>query len=210
MHGLFLRRGQLMAKRKKASTRASKAAGGVPATSSPVLTWQHFWAFVGYFAAVASVIAIAFGIGSHWGAKREARREFKTFTEYLQALKEGVRIVTFSSTPGSIHAGETVTLSLGIRNESPYDCELWVGASAITPSGPEIHNVQEDRRVQLPSAGLTKVRRELTIPPKAKVGKYTLRVNLWFGKVGDPDQSERICNATLGEYIIVQAALSSQ
>ena len=198
-----------MAKRKEASTRASRAAGAVAGTRSPILTWQHFWAFVGYFAAVTSVIAIAFGIGSHWGARREARREFKSFTEYLQALKEGVRIVTLSSAPDTIRAGQAVTLSLGIRNESPYDCELWIGASAIGPSTPEIHSVEEDRRVQLPSAGLTNVNRQLTFPPSAQQGRYNLRVNLWFGKVGDPDQSERICNATLFECITVRAPLTS-
>ena len=117
--------------------------------------------------------------------------------------------LTLSSAPDTIRAGQAVTLSLGIRNESPYDCELWIGASAIGPSTPEIHSVEEDRRVQLPSAGLTNVNRQLTFPPSAQQGRYNLRVNLWFGKVGDPDQSERICNATLFECITVRAPLTS-
>ena len=51
--------------------------------------------------------------------------------------------------------GETCEISIRIANETPYECDLWVGASATGKDGKEFWNTRQDRLVTITPDGIT-------------------------------------------------------
>ncbi len=185
-----------MAKTKRRTSRTRVKRSDTP--------WRKFWIAFGYFSAVVGVAAMVFGVGSYWGDRKARKKEFKTFAEYLHTLREGVRISEISCGEKELRLGQRLQISLKITNATPYDCELWIGADAIHSSGLRVWNVDEDRRVQVPARGLALAERSLTFPVDAELGSYDLAVVVWYGKVGDPTQSERISRADIADCITVR------
>jgi len=81
---------------------------------------------------------------------------------------------------------------------------LWVGTSAVDSHGNEIWNTTQDSLVSISALGVTSIQRFLTFPINASHDIYDIHVNLWFGKLSDPTQSERISSAPIQKQLIIQ------
>ena len=160
--------------------------------------YLELFRFVGTIISIAVVI---FGVGQYFGVKSAKKQEFKSFIEYIEQIRDGIRIENVSCQPKKLFVGETCEISIRIANETPYECDLWVGASAIGKDGKEFWNTRQDRLVTITPEGITLVKRFLTFPIGAKNGIYDLQVNLWYGRKSDPTQSERVSSAALRERI---------
>ena len=157
--------------------------------------WSHFIRIITIFAGILSFIVIGFGIGRSWGLKEAKLEEFKPFVEYLAILKRSVNLIDISLEKETLSPGDTCAITIRIQNDSPYEYNLWVGASAIGPDGSEYWNVREDEVVTLVISGPTKFKRYLTLPNSLPIGNYDIHINLWYGKVSDPKQSVLLARA---------------
>ena len=164
---------------------------------------QKFWMYIGYISGVLAIVVFSFQIGHHFGFQNAKKQEFKHFSEYLNQIKDGINLVNVSCNPKELRPGETFEIKLTIDNKSPYECDLWIGASATDTQGKEIWNRNQDRMVTITSNGITSVKRYLTFPPDVIEGDYDIQVNIWYGKKGDPSQSELISSAALRGQISI-------
>lgn len=170
---------------------------------------QKFWMYIGYTSGALAIVVFLFQIGHHFGFRDAKKQEFKHFSEYLNQIKDGVNFVNVTCNPKTLRPGETLEIKLKIDNKSPYECDLWIGASAIDTQGKEIWNRKQDRTVTITSNGITSAKRYLSFPLDAQRGDYDIQVNIWYGKKGDPSQSELISSAALRGQISIKPQKSS-
>ena len=170
---------------------------------------QKFWMYIGYISGVLAIVVFSFQIGHHFGFRNAKKQEFKHFSEYLNQIKDSVNLVNVTCDPKKLRHGNTFEIKLKIDNKSPYECDLWVGATAIDTQGREIWNRKQDKIVTITSNGITSVKRYLTFPPDAQEGDYDIQINIWYGKKGDPSQSELISSAALRGQISIKPHKSS-
>ena len=157
--------------------------------------WSHFIYIIMILAGILTIISIGIGIGRFLGFKEAKQEEFKSFIEYLAILKRSVNLVDISLEKETLSPGDTCAITVKIQNDSPYEYDLWVGASAIGPDGSEHWNVREDEVATLVASGIIKFKRYLTLPNSLPTGNYDIYINLWHGKVSDPKQSELVARA---------------
>ena len=165
--------------------------------------------YIGYISGVLAIVAFSFQIGHHFGFRNAKKQEFKHFSEYLNQIKDSVNLVNVTCDPKKLRHGDTFEIKLKIDNKSPYECDLWVGATAIDTQGREIWNRKQDKIVTITSNGITSVKRYLTFPQDAHEGDYDIQINIWYGKKGDPSQSELISSAALRGQISIKPHKSS-
>jgi len=167
---------------------------------------KGFWVILGYLGTVLGISVVVFEVGQYFGYRAAREQEFKAFVEYLDQIKGGIRIANVYCTQNRIEPGGTCELGLTVVNETPYECDLWVGASAVDSTGREIWNRSEDRLVTITASGVTSIKRFLTFPDDAPSGIYDIQVNLWYGKRGDPAQSEQVSSASIRKQLTVETA----
>jgi len=158
---------------------------------------------MGYIAASLGIAVVVFQVGEHFGARLARKQEFKDFVEYLDQIKSGVRIAGLSCNTDRLSPGDTCELTLTVANETPYECDLWVGTSAVDSQNNEIWNTAQDRMVTISASGVTSTKRFLTFPSDARPDTYDIQVNLWYGKRSDPTQSERVSSASIRRQLTV-------
>ena len=173
-----------------------------PATKK--LRWQQFWVWVGYVSGALGILVVVFQVGQYEGYRQARRDEFKTFIEYLVAIKDGIRITQVSCDRSKLTQGETCEIQANIENRTPYECSLWMGLSAVMENGKELWNTTEDRQLVISPSGLTIAKRQFTFPTNAVPGKCDIQINLWHGKTSDPKQSERISTAALRQQVVLE------
>lgn len=159
---------------------------------------------IGYSSAILAIVGIGFAIGNYWGHKEAKQEDFESFVEYLSIVKKNVHIIDVSSDKKILNPGDKCEIYLRINNNSPLEHDLWVGASAIGPNGNEVWNIREDKRITITASGITKSSRYLSFPSNAQPGEYDIQVNLWYGKISDPKQSELIASAALRKQISIE------
>ena len=69
--------------------------------------------------------------------------------------------------------------------------EAWLGASFVSKSGHDHHDVSQDKPTII-EPGTKTYQRYLTIPANADSGEYHLYGAVWLGKLADPDNSIRL------------------
>ena len=162
-----------------------------------------FWMIIGSVSAVVTILAITFQLGQHSGFKEAKKDEFKNFSEYLDQIKTNIDLSSVKCEQKRITTGDTIEIRLEIANRSPYECDLWIGTSAIDEQGMEVWSRRQDKAITVTAKGITTAKRYLTFPREAKLGEYDLQTNLWYGRKGDPSQSELISSAALRGQVVV-------
>jgi len=170
--------------------------------------WQRFLWLIGSIVAIVSLIVVGFQVGKYYGIIKSKRYEFKRHLDYLDQIKSGIRIVSLSCSTNQISPGQTLELNLYIANETQYECELWIGASAVDSSGNEIWNTAQDSWVKISALGVTSIQRFLTFSHDIKLDTYDIQVNLWYGVISDPAQSERVSSASIRKQLRVIETVS--
>lgn len=166
---------------------------------------QNFWIYIGYIGGVLAIVVFTFQVGHHFGFSDAKKYEFKHFSEYLNQINDGVNLVNVTCTTTVFKPGDKCEIVLKIENKTPYECDLWVGASAIDSSGNEIWNRSQDRIVTITANGITSTKRYLTFPDDTHDGDYDIQINIWYGKKGDPSQSELISSAALRRHVSIKS-----
>ena len=156
----------MVAKKKKANTSQSKK------NSASKPRKRRYLELLGFIGTVIGIAVVVFQVGQYFGTKSAKRQEFKTFIEYIEQIREGIRIENVTCHPNNLYLGETCDISIRVINKTPYECDLWVGTSAIAKDGKEIWNTSQDRLVTITPDGITNVKRLFTFPNEAIEGIY--------------------------------------
>ncbi len=164
---------------------------------------RNFWKVLGYIGIAIGISVVVFQVGKHFGFRSARQQEFKHFVAYLDQIKTGIRIASLYLNTDHFSPGDTIELSLTVVNETPYECDLWVGTSAVDSEGNEIWNTEQDLQVTISPSGVTSIKRFLTFPSDVKPDTYDIQVNLWYGQRSDPKQSVRISSASIKKQLTV-------
>lgn len=167
--------------------------------------WGRFWRFLGYTSAIATVCSLVFGVGEYWGYRKAKRHEFRDFATYLEDIRRYVRIIDVTYEPTIAHPGETIHLQVTIANDGPHDYDLWLGAESVARDGTRVWSPEEDRRIDLPARGATRIERPLTLAAATEPSSYDIVVAVWYGRVADPEQSMQISRMSIRDAVKVSA-----